>query len=108
MISTTHALLIVFTVALVTVALRFMPFVIFRQHTPRIILYLGSVLPYAIMGMLVVYCLKNVSLLTGSHGLPEAISITLVIVCHKIKHSTLLSILVGTLSYMALIQFIFI
>lgn len=70
-------------------------------------MYLSQVLPFAIMGMLVVYCLKNVSLTTGSHGIPEAISILLVVILHKWKHNTLLSILVGTVVYMFLVQMIF-
>ena len=70
-------------------------------------MYLSQVLPFAIMGMLVVYCLKNVSLTTGSYGIPEAISILLVVILHKWKHNTLLSILVGTVVYMFLVQMIF-
>lgn len=107
MINNPHSLLLVITVAVVTIALRFLPFILFREKVPQFIVYLGKVLPYAIMAMLVVYCLKNVSLLDGSHGIPEAIAILIVIALHKWKHNTLLSILLGTLAYMVLIQIVF-
>lgn len=79
----------------------------FRKNTPKVVLYLGEVLPYAIMGMLVVYCLKNVSLFRGSHGIPEAISVALVVLLHKWKHNTLFSIAAGTVCYMLLVQMVF-
>lgn len=91
-----------------TMLLRFAPFLIFRQKTPKVILYLGRVLPEAVMAMLVVYCLRNVSFLKGRHGLPEMIAIALVMLLHKWKHNTLLSILAGTVTYMVLVQFVFI
>lgn len=93
--------------ALVTVFLRFAPFFIFRQKTPQVVLYLGKVLPEAIMAMLVVYCLKNVSFVSGSRGIPEAIALAAVIFLHKWKHNTLLSILGGTVGYMILVQAVF-
>lgn len=93
---------------LVTVFLRSAPFLIFRQKTPGIVLYLGKVLPEAIMTMLVVYCLKNVSFVGGSHGLPEIIALAVVVILHKWKHNTLLSILTGTVGYMVLVQVIFV
>lgn len=92
---------------LVTIFLRFAPFLIFRQKTPKIVLYLGQVLPEAIMAMLVVYCLKNVSFVSGTRGIPEAIALALVILLHKWKHNTLLSILGGTIGYMMLVQIVF-
>ena len=102
-----YSLCLILIVAAVTTGIRFLPFVLFRKKTPQFIMYLSQVLPFAIMGMLVVYCLKNVSLTTGSHGIPEAISILLVVILHKWKHNTLLSILVGTVVYMFLDQMIF-
>lgn len=102
-----HALLIVAVAAAVTAAIRYAPFIVFRNHTPSAVLYLGEVLPYAIMGMLVVYCLKGITPLSGNHGLPEIISVTVVVMLHKLKHNTLLSILGGTVLYMILIQVIF-
>lgn len=101
------SLSIIAVVALVTIAIRFLPFWIFRKKTPSVVLYLGEVLPYAIMGMLVVYCLKNVSFFTGTHAIPEIIAVAVTVMIHKKKHNTLLSIIAGTLSYMLLIQVIF-
>lgn len=103
-----YILCAIITTALVTMFLRFAPFFVFRQNTPQVILYLGQVLPEAIMAMLVVYCLKNVSFVSGTHGLPEAIALALVIGLHKWKHNTLLSILGGTIGYMILVQSVFI
>lgn len=99
-----HSILLVLVIAAVTIAIRFLPFLLFRDHTPDPVLYLGEVLPYAIMGMLIVYCLKDISLISGSHGVPEALCILLVVVLEKWKHNTLLSILSGTAAYMVLIQ----
>lgn len=82
----------------------FLPFVLFPKGTPKIVLYLGDVLPYAVMGMLVVYCLKGIDFLDGTHGIPEVISVALVAILHKWKHSTILSILAGTICYMVLIR----
>lgn len=102
-------LIIVGVVALVTILLRFLPFLIFngKRKTPAFITYLGKVLPYSIMGMLVVYCLRNVSFFSGSHGLPELISCALIVVLHVWKRNTLFSIVGGTACYMILIQFVF-
>ena len=105
-----HAVLLIAAAALVTALLRFLPFWIFggRRKTPEIITYLGHVLPYAIMGMLVVYCLKGISFTHAPFGLPEIIASALVVVLHLWKRNTLLSILVGTISYMLLVQFVFV
>ena len=102
-----YSLLLVAVVAGVTILIRFLPFLVFRKGTPDIILYLGNVLPYAIMGMLVVYCLKNISIIEKPHGLPELISVVLVVLLHKWKHNTLISIAAGTVCYMLLIQMVF-
>ena len=95
--------------ALGTMATRFLPFLIFRANrpTPKYIQYLGRVLPSAIFSMLVVYCLKNVSLLTPSYGLPELISIAAVVLLHLLFRKMLLSISIGTVCYMLLVQFVF-
>lgn len=92
-----------------TMATRFLPFLIFSSSkpTPKYIVYLGKALPAAIFGMLVVYCLKNVSLLTGSHGLPEALAIAVVVGLHLWKKQMLLSIAGGTVCYMLLVQLVF-
>ena len=104
MISTSHALGLIAVMTLGTMLLRFLRFVLFSKGTPKIILYLGDVLPYAVMGMLVVYCLKGIDFLDGTHGIPEVISVALVAILHKWKHSTILSILAGTICYMVLIR----
>ena len=104
-----HIWLTVAVVALVTAAIRFLPFVIFSggRKTPRIIERLGKVLPAAIMGMLVVYCLKHVRF-TGAAGfVPELIACLLVGALHLWKRNTLLSIIAGTLCYMLLVQRVF-
>ena len=95
--------------ALGTMATRFLPFLLFssRRPTPRYIQYLGRVLPGAIFGMLVIYCLRNVDLMAGSHGLPEAIAITVVAALHLWKGQMLLSIAGGTICYMLLVQLVF-
>lgn len=92
-----------------TMATRFLPFLIFNENrkTPAYIQYLGKYLPSAVFGMLVIYCLKNVSLLQGSHGIPELISILITIFLHLWKKQMLLSIAGGTICYMLLIHFMF-
>ena len=74
---TMHDILLVLVMAAVTACIRFAPFVVFRKKTPEAVKYLGRVLPFAVMGMLMVYCLKDVTLLSWPHGLPEAICIAL-------------------------------
>jgi len=105
----THAILTIAVCALVTAGLRFLPFLIFGENrkTPPVIAYLGQVLPFAIMGMLVVYCLKDVSFISAPFGIPEAIGCAVVAGLHVWKRSTLLSIGAGTVVYMLLVQFIF-
>ena len=104
-----HDILLVAVVALVTIALRFLPFWIFGESrtTPPLIAHLGKVLPYAIMGMLVVYCLKDMKLTTAPFGIPELMGCALVAGLHIWKRNTLLSIGAGTLCYMLLVQFVF-
>lgn len=105
----TQQLITIGMVILGTVLTRFLPFLLFPagKPTPKYIQYLGTVLPSAVFGLLVVYCLKNVSLFTGSHGLPEAISIAAVIGLHVWKRQMLLSIAGGTVCYMLLVQLVF-
>ena len=105
----THAALMVAVTAAVTIILRFLPFLIFggERKTPAYISYLGKVLPYAIMGMLVVFCLKSVSIAAAPHGIPELISGALVVVLHVWKRNSLISIVGGTVCYMLLVQFVF-
>lgn len=104
-----YVVLTVLVAALVTAGLRFAPFLIFRneEQTPKLITDLGKVLPFAIMGMLVVYCLKDVSLTHAPFGIPEALGCGIVALLHIWKRNTLLSIGVGTVSYMLMVQFLF-
>ena len=104
-----HTFSMVAVIALVTAALRFLPFVLFNGNRtmPKAIEKLGSTLPYAIMGMLVVYCLKGVNFSGISHWLPELIACTVVGLLYIWKRNTLISILCGTLCYMLLVQLVF-
>lgn len=101
--------LMVFVIALVTAALRFAPFFIFRGNkaVPQFINYLGRVLPYSIMAMLVVYCLKGISFVKAPFGVPELIAVAVVAALHVWKRNTLLSIVCGTVCYMVLVQVVF-
>ena len=102
-----HDIWLVVVCALVTAMTRFLPFLIFRKKTPAIITYLGKVLPCAIMGMLVVYCMKDVNFLGGCYGIPELLGCAITIGLHVWKRNSLLSIGVGTVSYMLLVQLVF-
>ncbi|MBE6970310.1 MAG: branched-chain amino acid transporter AzlD [Ruminococcaceae bacterium] len=107
--NTSHSLLIVLVVTVMTLATRALPFLIFggKKQPPKTIMYLGRVLPCAIMAMLVVYCLKNVSLTAWPHGIPEAIGVALAAALHVWKRNTLLSIAASTVVYMLLVQLVF-
>lgn len=96
-------------VILGTMITRFLPFIIFKSDkpTPKYVQYLGKMLPSAALGMLVIYCLKDVSLFSGNHAIPEIISIFVVVLLHLWKKQMLLSIAGGTIFYMALVQLIF-
>ena len=96
--------ILVAVMALVTMVLRFLPFLVFRKRTPPYITYLGRVLPAAIIGMLVIYCLKDVSFLAAPYGLPELVAVGCVVGIQIWKRSSILSILCGTAVYMALIR----
>ena len=104
-----HDILLIVVSALVIAATRFLPFLIFgeKRKTPPIIEYLGTVLPCAIMGMLVVYCLKGISFLKSPYGLPELIACCVVAALHVWKRNSLLSIGGGTVCYMLLVQLVF-
>lgn len=104
-----HSIALVAVMAIVTFILRAFPFLVFsgKRETPKFVVYLGKVLPYAIIGMLVVYCVKDISFDTVSHFLPYIIAGAVVVLLHVWRRNTLLSIIAGTLSYMALVQFVF-
>ena len=95
--------------ALATMLTRFLPFIVFSggREAPRLVKYIGNALPGAIFGMLAVYCLKGVSVISYSYGLPELIAICAVIGIHLRKRKMLLSIGVGTVVYMLLVQLVF-
>ena len=105
----TQRLVTIALCALATMLTRFLPFLLFssRRPTPKYVRYLGRALPPAIFGMLVVYCLKNVSIVSGSHGLPELIAIAVTVGLHLWKRQSLLSIAGGTIAHMLLIQLVF-
>lgn len=105
----TQQLLTVLVVVVGTMLTRFLPFLVFPsgKPTPRYVQYLGKVLPGAVFGLLIVYCLKNVDLFAGSHGLPEAVAIAVVAGLHLWKRQLLLSIAGGTVCYMLLVQLVF-
>ena len=105
----TQQLITILMVILGTMLTRFLPFLLFPagKPTPKYIRDLGTVLPAAVFGLLVVYCLKDVSLFTGSRGIPELISIVVVAALHLWKRQMLLSIAGGTVCYMLLVQLVF-
>ena len=107
--SITEQIITIAAVVLGTMLTRFLPFLLFPagKPTPRYVQYLGKALPGAVFGLLVIYCLKNVSLLSGSHGLPELIAILVVAGLHLWKRQMLLSIAGGTICYMLLVQLVF-
>lgn len=90
-----------------TMTTRFLPFIIFSENrkTPKFIQYIGKYLPSAVFGMLIIYCLRNVDILHGTHGLPETVSILITILLHIWKRNMFLSIAAGTLCYMLLLHF---
>lgn len=104
-----HAILLVAAAGLVTLALRAAPFMVLRRgrETPEFIAYLGRVLPAAVMGMLVVYCLRGISFASPGAWLPQLLGCAAVVIVHVLKRSTLLSILAGTVLYMILVQRVF-
>lgn len=101
--------MVIAVAAVVTAALRFIPFLVFggKKEPPAYITYLGHVLPGAIMAMLVVYCLKGVSLTSVSGFMPELIASAVVVALHVWRRNTLLSIIGGTVVYMLLVQLVF-
>ena len=109
MMTTSQQIITVAAVVLATMLTRFLPFLLFPagKPTPKYIQYLGRVLPGAVFGLLIVYCLKDVRVFLGSHVIPELISIGVVAGLHLWKRQMLLSIAGGTVCYMLLVQFVF-
>ncbi len=107
--TTAQQIITIIMVILGTMTTRFLPFIIFPagKPVPKYVSYLGKVLPAAVFGLLVIYCLKDVSVFSGSHGIPELISIAVVALLHLWKRQMLLSIAGGTVCYMLLVQLVF-
>ena len=105
-----NSLAIILVVAGCTLITRALPFMIFggKRQVPEVVKYLGKVLPPAIMAILVVYCMKSVDFFSGTHGLPEIIASFVVVALHLWRKNTLLSIGVGTVCYMIMVQGIFV
>lgn len=110
MMTIPQQIVIILLCALGTQIMRFLPFLVFSSDkpTPKYIQYLGKALPSAVFAMLAVYCFKDVSIFSGSHGLPELISVIAIVLVHLWKKNMMLSIAVGTVCYMILIRTIFI
>ncbi|MCR4892346.1 MAG: AzlD domain-containing protein [Lachnospiraceae bacterium] len=102
-----NAAILVAVMSVVTILLRALPFVVFRNRTPQYVSYLGKVLPPAIIGMLVIYCLKDISFMAHPYGLPELIGVAAVVGLQAWKRNSLISILSGTIIYMVLVQMAF-
>ena len=94
----------------VTFLTRLLPFLLFGRggRPPRVVVYLGGVLPPAVIAMLIVYCLRNIDLFSGTHGLPELLCVAVVAILHLWKGNNLLSIFGGTILYMVLVQSVFV
>ena len=102
-----RAAVLIAAMSIVTILLRFLPFIVFRKQTPQYISYLGKVLPPAIIGMLVIYCLKDITPLIHPFGIPELIAGACVAAIHVWKRNSIISILAGTIIYMVLVQMVF-
>ena len=104
-----HALLILFIIGAVTLATRILPVLIFgrKEHIPPYILYLGKTVPYTAMGLLIVYCLKDVNITQKPYGLPEFLALAVVTGTYLWKRHTIFSVLIGTITYMVLVQMVF-
>lgn len=109
MINVSYSLILIAVMAIVTLVLRFLPFVIFaNREIPTALLYLGDVLPGAIIGMLVIYCFKTTTVLSYPYMLPELIAVGVVVALYLWKRNVLLSVGVGTVLYMILVQMVFV
>lgn len=106
----TEQIITIATVVAGTMITRFLPFILFpaNKKTPPLVAFLGKVLPTAVMGMLVVYSLKDTQILSGSHGVPEAIAVALTVILQATLRNLLLTIAAGTIGYMLLLQYVFV
>ena len=107
--SFTEQIITIAAVVAGTMLTRFLPFILFPANkTPPLVAFLGKMLPAAVMGMLVVYSLKDTQIMTGSHGMPEAIAVALTVILQATLRNLLLTIAAGTISYMLLVQYVFV
>lgn len=106
----THALIIMLVMGGCVILTRVLPVVIFGRSAqiPEFILYLGKVIPYTAMGLLIVYCFRDISILGGTHGLPELIAMAVVVASYLWKRNTIVSVVLGTAVYMVLLQMVFV
>ncbi len=104
----TESIITIAAVVLATMLTRFLPFILFPagSRIPSVVRYLGQVLPFAVIGLLVVYCLKD-AVFTELHALPDVISIAFIVLLHRLFHSMMLSVIGGTVCFMLLMQFVF-
>lgn len=104
-----HAMIVILVMGLMTLATRILPVLIFGrgEKVPDYILYLGKVVPYTAMGLLIVYCLKDVPVLDSPHALPEIISLAVVVLSYLWKRNSIFSVVIGTALYMVLVQTVF-
>ena len=109
MIDYKHAMIIILVMGLMTLATRILPVLIIGrgEKVPDYILYLGRVVPYTAMGLLIVYCLRDVQVLEAPHALPEIISLVVVVLTYLWKRNSILSVVIGTVLYMVLVQMVF-
>lgn len=109
MIEPKHAIIIMLVMGIVTLATRIIPVLVFekKEKVPDFIMYLGKVVPFTAMGLLIVYCLKDVSFIEAPHAIPEAIALAVVVASYLWKKNTILSVVAGTAVYMLLIQVVF-
>lgn len=110
MLSLPEMIIFIIVISIATSLTRFIPFLIFRneEKIPKYVLYLGDTLPFAITGFLVAYCLKDTVIFAYPYAIPELISITFIIALHLYKKNTLLSVTLGTIMYMILVNIIFV
>lgn len=99
-----YSAVLVAVMALVTILLRFLPFVVFSKNTPSYVTYLGKVLPPSIIGMLIIYCLREISFTATPFGIPELVAAAVVVLMQIWKRNSVLSIISGTIVYMVIIQ----
>lgn len=102
-----HSAVLIAVMAACTILLRALPFIVFRNNTPGYVIYLGEVLPPALIGMLVIYCLREVSFTAAPFGIPEVIAASAVIALQAWRRNSVVSILTGTAVYMILMQTVF-